>query len=372
MAAAYLLVAGGGLAAAGSGSCATVAQTAGERIQRNDVLPDGAIAITYGRTRVINPYFSNLIALGIVRLPGGPTTAERWIRWYLGHLNWPDADGVYGTIDDYAVDPDGGESSRHRADSTDAYAATLLTLARALFEAGDPAQRAYIRSIKYQLDAIGGVIVEEQQPDGLTWAKPRYRVAYLLDNCEVYQGLGDLAFLMNAAFRDRHATQYYSSSAAAVAHGINLLLWDALRDRYLIAVGAFGSKDAPRPGRWYPGAYGQIFPIVTGLLSPSSQRAIRLYHRLNRTFPDWSSRTDGTLSPSGAVGYAAALLGDRRRAEALIAMLGSPTSTARFARDGGAAEQAWLIRTCTELNANGGSRRSPAPDSESSREGAAK
>ena len=60
-------------------------------------LSDGAIL--YSSTQ-IEPYFANLACLGWLkdnrtnRIP----RVENWISWYLAHLNWPDNQGIYGTV----------------------------------------------------------------------------------------------------------------------------------------------------------------------------------------------------------------------------------------------------------------------------------
>ena len=174
-------------------------------IASHSTLPDGAIL--YGSDKII-PYYGNIAALGWTKDPTRDSAVQAWMQWYLNHLNWPDQWELYGTVYDYNVSGS-TETSTGNADSTDAYAATFLSLAWALYSTGDPSAQAYVKSLEYQLDIIGGVIVLTQQNDGLTWAKPNYQIKYLMDNCEAYRGLRDLALLFQYAFNDSAKQAYY-------------------------------------------------------------------------------------------------------------------------------------------------------------------
>src|SRR5665213_1063614 len=154
-------------------------------------LPDGAILYT---PTEIEPYFSNLGAIGLTKNPAYYSQVKAWMQWYVNHLNYPDKWGLYCTVYDYNV-AGTTETSTNRADSTDSYAATFLSLAWAYWKTGDPDAQTYIQTLSYQLDCIGGVIVQTQQSNGLTWALPDYQIEYLMDNAEVYKGVTDLANL---------------------------------------------------------------------------------------------------------------------------------------------------------------------------------
>jgi hypothetical protein len=145
----------------------------------NSTLPDGAILYTSSE---IVPYYSNLAALGLVKDPTRYGHIKLWMDWYLNHLNWPDKWGLYGTVYDYNVSGS-TETSTGNADSTDSYAGTFLSLAWAYYSTGDSAAQSYIGGLKYQLDVIGGVIVQTQQSDGLTWAKPDRTCTRRLTRC---------------------------------------------------------------------------------------------------------------------------------------------------------------------------------------------
>ncbi|PYX58208.1 MAG: hypothetical protein DMG76_09765 [Acidobacteria bacterium] len=120
-------------------------------------LPDGAIL--YASTRIM-PYYSNLAAIGLAKTanPVYYPRVKDWMQWYIGHLNYSDKWGLSCTIYDYNVSGS-AETATNDADSTDSYAATFASLAWAYWQTGDPAAQNYIRSLRYELDCIGRVMV---------------------------------------------------------------------------------------------------------------------------------------------------------------------------------------------------------------------
>jgi hypothetical protein len=85
----------------------------------------------------VSPYDGSVAARGM--LLGGARyqpMVRSWIEWFLANLEWPDYQGLYGSIHDYWVRPSTGEQRRvmdpltgqPRYDSTDAYPAVLLSL----------------------------------------------------------------------------------------------------------------------------------------------------------------------------------------------------------------------------------------------------
>src|SRR5208337_3394273 len=186
-------------------------------------LSDGAILYTSAE---IVPYYSNLAAIGLAKTPAHYPQVKAWMEWYMRHLNYPDKWGLYCTVYDYNVSGT-TETPTNDADSTDSYAATFVSLAWAYWQTGDADAQAYIKTLRHQLDCIGGVMVQTQQSNGLTWAKPDYQIQYLMDNCEVHKGLSDLANLFQYAFNDSNGRDWYSTYAAKELKGIQSVLWDS-------------------------------------------------------------------------------------------------------------------------------------------------
>jgi len=107
---------------------------------------------------------------------------ERYPDWYLAHLN------SNGTIHDFHIINDLLVSTG-KADSTDSYAATYLSLVNGLLKSGgDP---AWIKANMQKLKRVEGAILAVTDSDGLTWAKPYYPYKLLMDNCKVYRGWRD-------------------------------------------------------------------------------------------------------------------------------------------------------------------------------------
>jgi hypothetical protein len=320
-------------------------------------LPDGAIRDS---STHISPYFANRAAIGMV-LAGGHTAAvQSWMSWYLAHLNLTDMWGTSGTIYDYSVNAQGTESSLNQADSTDAYAATFLSLANAFYNSGDPTAQAYVISVRPQLDAVASVILSGQQSDGLTWARPDYHIKYLMDNVEVYAGLRDYASLLSRAFGDDANSRAVSSRAAQVASGLESEMWNAGGNQYYNYVGEAGFKSPTDWTNYYSSA-SELFPVLYGLISPSSARAQSLYAQFNSAFSAWAQLEKPDKYPWALVSTVAALMSDTGRASAYVANVDSQYASRGFPYPWYDAEAGWFVQTNTLLassvTASGRSRR---------------
>lgn len=305
----------------------------------NTVAPDGAIL--YGAS-VINPYYSNLAAIGLTKDPGSYGIVQHWMEWYINHLNWPDKWGLYGTTYDYDYN-NGAESSHNNADSTDSYAATFLSLAWAYFSTGDGNAQSYVRTLSSQLDAIGQVLVKTQQPDGLTWAKPDYQIKYLMDNCEAYRGLRDLAQIFQYAFNDLSKVQYYNAKADLMLQGINGL-W--MGNSWAVYKDGVGVLTAPNFGTWYADASSQLFPVMQGVIPPSDGRSQQVYNSFNGAWPGWPNLSFNSQDsfPWVMIGAAAAVMGDTSRVNTYLNNIQSRYQSAGFPWPFYNMEGGWYMR----------------------------
>lgn len=300
------------------------------------------------------PYFANQAATALalmrddVRLP----VVTRYLGWYFRNLNWPDELGLYGTMYDYRRtdgewQPDlavraGGH--KHYYDSADAYAATFLTLLRAYAAAGGDTY-LLVRQAP-QIEAIAGLMVNLADPsDGLTIAKPTYPVKYLMDNCEVFKGLRDAAWLFHAVLGDPQAAAYYEQVAARTRSGILTSLANGPEFYYYRAGKHRGAVNWTK---WYPDVVSQLFPALFGVIAPNDPRAVQAYQRLNHQFPRWHtfSAPHTAQAPWALVAYAATVLGFaehferyRTSAEAVYLATGHP---GRW----NIAESAWFLMAC--------------------------
>jgi hypothetical protein len=313
-----------------------IIKTANWTVSSASSLPDGAILFT--PTEIV-PYYSNLAAIGLTKDKAYYPQVKAWMQWYIGHLNYPDKWGLYCTTYDYNVSGT-VETPTGDADSTDSYAATFLSLAWAYWRTDDPEAQAYIKTLSYQLDCIGGVIVQTQQNNGLTWAKPDYQIQYLMDNSEVYHGLRDVACLFQEAFGNTKARDWYNSHADAVSNGIETALWDSLHNNYLTYAGAPPS----RWQKWYPDATAQLFPVLNGVIPDSSPRAKHLYGTFNRHWPEWDQLKFPDPFPWALVSGAAALMADAPRVNTYIRKIDKKYVNRGFPYPWYCAEAGWFIR----------------------------
>jgi hypothetical protein len=239
----------------------------------------------------LNWYFANLGLLPIVQLLNAAdleTLVRSYLDLYLRCLTPAD------TIDDInfplgRVNP--SSFTKIASDSDDAYAATFVSLVVRYLRASQnwawwDANKARVKSLAYRNLAMTA------KPTGLTsvFQAPRSQtnsIGYLMDNCEGYRGLRDLASLL----RDRGDVvdaNYADLLASNTASGIRNLIFNA-------SAGAFTPSDAhPIPlANFYPGTTCQIYAQAFGVteLAPLYDAG---WAYLNSTTPGWE---DGHCDP---------------------------------------------------------------------------
>lgn len=309
--------------------------TAADWIVTRSILPDGAI--TSGSGQII-PYFGNLAAIGLTKNPRYYPQVKKWMQWYVRHMNKPDKWGLTCTTYDYTVS-NGVETSKDDADSTDSYAATFATLAWSFWQTQDPDAQAYVKSLKTSLDCMGGVIVQTMQPNGLTIAKPDYKTLYLMDNCEVYEGLVNLARLMEA-FGDPQRRDYYRDYSDKVRSAIQTVLWDPQHKTYL----PFAGSPPAAWKTWYPDATAQLFPILSGVVAPTDGRARQIYASFQAQYPNWSTLGFPGADPWVLIAGAAALEGDTAGVNKYVDAVQKKFVSRSFPFPWQSAESGWFIR----------------------------
>jgi len=303
-------------------------------------VPSGALLYV---PTLIDPYFANLAAIGMTKDPNRMPQVTAWINWYINHLNWPDKWGLYGTTYNWNVSSNGTETPTNDADSTDSYAATFLSVVWNAWQTGNPQARSLISGLSYQLDVIGGVIIQTQQNDGLTWAKPDYQIKYLMDNCEAYRGLRDLASLYQYAFGDTAKAAYYTAAAESVQNGV-LSMW--LNGTWAVYRDNIGRNIGPNMSTWYADATAQVFPVLMGVVTSSDSRAQQSYAAFNAAWPRWPvlSYNAQDAFPWCLVADAAAAMGDDGRLSTYINSIQNKYVNAGFPWPFYNAEAGWFIR----------------------------
>jgi len=303
--------------AGASGSCAPSNLSAASEWLTTQQLSDGAIEYTLTK---ITPYFANLAATGWLQDASQYSRVRNHMQWYLNHVNTgTDVWGTTGTIYDYAVSngtTDGCYGGSCSADSTDAYASTLLSLAWDAWSTGDSGLRSLISGNRPTLDLVASVLTNSKtldSSDGLTFAYSGAGYKYLIDNCQGYRGLSDYSTLVQQAFNDSTAAASWSGHASDMKNGI-LAFWNSTTNTWAVDKSSNGTIDQAVMTRWYPDAVAQIFPVVFGVVDPSDTRAVNAYASLNTYFPSWDTFQFNDPFPWAIAGYAAALMGDSERA----------------------------------------------------------
>lgn len=300
---------------------------------------DGAIR-RYPDQGWVMPYFANSAAMALLEDVNAHPLVERYLNWYLSNLEDD------GTIMDYHYD-ENLSAKKASPDSEDAYAGTYLSLVASYRKR--TGQDNWVRKNLPELKKVANSIVNITDRDGLTFALAKYRVKYLMDNCEVYRGLADFAELLEH-LGDQDAS-LFNARAKAVAAGIERALWNSRKTCY------HPSKNGwLRPGvdlkKFYPDATCQVFPVLYGLIEPDSDRGTNLYQMFNDYHPDWL-----TIKPPDypwvILAYYASLHGDYKKAYEKL----------RYVRDeyiitksGNwfCAEAAFFVLTCARLLQNSG------------------
>lgn len=206
------------------------------------------------------------------------------------------------------------------SDSDDSYASTKMSLARAYVVASGNWSWWTANKSKF-IAAMDANTVKSIKVNNLTSTfqptniQKTYEVGYFMDNCEVYRGLTDLAYMLRI---DGSTTQaaYFQAAADRVATGLRSL-WATTGFRYADAALTLRTTDKA----FYPDgacqAFAQVFGVkeLADLYTPA-------YNYLNTNFAGWEK---GTLDPFpfAVVGYCAALRGDGVRARAQMTSIES-------------------------------------------------
>ena len=282
-------------------------------------LDNGALPMTpttNGQVKV-TPYFSDFVALSLLNQADKyAANVKKYMEWHFNHLNTSaqDYNRVDGTIYDYTLTVSNGKVTAEKTDKTydsiDSYAAMfLIVLQKYVEKTGD---KAYVVSRAADIERIVNALFSTMVGD-LTIAKPDYAIKYLMDNCEVYEGLVAGAKLYkdtlvpagaSSATRDK-----LSSYATTVANAIETRMWNS-KGYYEPALG--GDNAVAWTFKWteyYPSATAQTFPIIHGLIDPSGSRAKLLYASFCESY-DWENFNHPDTFYWGSNVYTAALMGD--------------------------------------------------------------
>ncbi|HEX5390259.1 MAG TPA: hypothetical protein VFW67_10890 [Burkholderiaceae bacterium] len=258
----------------------------------------------------LNWYFTQLGLLPIVQFLSAAdldTYIRVYLDLYLKNLT-PAA-----TIDDVNFPYGRANTSvftKVLSDSDDAYAATFLSLVVRYVRASRnwtwwEANKARIKDVAYRNLAL------TVKRNGLTsvFQAPRSEtnsIGYLMDNCEGYRGLRDLAGLLRERSEVNDAN-YYDLLASSTATGITNVIYNT-------AGKAFTPSDAdPLPTKtFYPGTTCQVYAQAFGV-SELARFFDPAWAYLNAKSPGWETGRYDPY-PWAILGYTAAMRGLRAQA----------------------------------------------------------
>lgn len=303
-------------------------------------LENGAIGMTNDTNqRKINPYFAEITCLAL--LESGSVYAPQvkdYMDWHFAHLNTAvtDRNGVDGTIYDYIITAGANntvvsetvstnDQGVEQYDSTDSYAALFLSvLWRYYEETGDA---AYLTAHASEIGRITGAIFATMY-NGLTNATPDYAVQYLMDNAEVYEGLGSAAAIYEQVLIPCYAAGTEERSAAEsklsqiktgrsqLAAKVESVLWKESGGYYASYCTSSLYPAAFSWNTFYADSTCQAFAITCGLIPADGDRAKRIWNNFNSHWStgqsghNWEDLDIPDIFYWGVLPYAAALVGD--------------------------------------------------------------
>ena len=299
-------------------------------------LPSGAIATYPDKTRV-DPYQGSFAAWGMAdqasRTRDRALLGRTWsyLTWYAG------AQDATGYVTDYSVAADGTLASTGDMDSTDSYAALFVLAAEAAYRSsgkveGSSTAKKRLKALAGGLDGALRAVESTVTADGLTWAKPAWRVKYLMDQAEVYAGMQSAVRLF-AVLGDRGRSKRAGTVATGVAGGI-ATLWNPATGSYDWARHQDGNSASADLTVLYPDAMEQVWAVAFGLVPTA--RATALLSRVKQLHPQLADpqATDLMAGGPAPVGYwpmaasAWATVGDYAEADRLLTAIEGSASTA--------------------------------------------
>lgn len=225
------------------------------------------------------PYFANISGISLLRAyqvtkdKSYLNAVLKYIDWYSKNIN------TDGTIYDY-----GGTRSKPEPkgtyDSTDSYAATYIWLCYETYAITK--DKSWLKKTYPTIIKCVSAIMLTWQPDGLTYATPKYPVKYLMDNLEVRIGLRCAVQIANI-LKDKKNSGVWKQKLAQNLNGIRKL-WIDKDNRFAYALHQDGTVNGSL-SVWYPDGMANAMAAIY-LLNPKDTKATRLVNELTDKFPD--------------------------------------------------------------------------------------
>ncbi|MDD2269148.1 MAG: trehalase family glycosidase [Eubacteriales bacterium] len=299
------------------------------------------------------PYFSQSSIMGAMK--AAPKQSKElvanFITWYLDSLNTAETDayGVDGTIYDFYMfqnptnpqevvqipartvhaDEFANQKDNNKDyDSTDSYAALLIRILYEYYKTYNDTEVFINRKadVDRVMNALFSTYIDELD---LTYAKPSYEVCFLMDNCEVYNGLIAAKALYKEVFNENEKAEEYGAYAEKVKNAIEKLMWNEEKQIYYSGIFTNGKPTTNLDlSAFYPNATAQLFPIMFDLIDPNGERAKAIYEKFNENFGvsgkaghNWAILDKGDDYPWVTIAHVASKVGDYERVDTFMTML---------------------------------------------------
>lgn len=266
----------------------------------NQQLPNGAFAFYYQNNGEVsvNPYFSETVAIALINYDTSSDSKkkiEKYFDWHFSHLNNKtyDVNNLEGTIYDYKYKLKDGkiieESTKKKYDSTDSYAALFLkALADYANNFGINKTKGYILNNADLINQIVNVMLTTMVYD-YSYAKPNYKIIYLMDNCEVYSGLKSAEFLYTNIIKGRN--DLLLSVKNKIDYFDNHFDKDWWKNDHYASI---LNKDRSEYtginftySQFYPSATSQLFPFNFELVDPFSNEHSQVVYKKMGEYWKW-------------------------------------------------------------------------------------
>ncbi len=211
---------------------------------------------------IVVPYVVNLMAIDLIikKKMKVTKTVKRYIEWYLDHLNYPDKFSLTGTIYDYKIYSDGSEESLESSDSVVAYSATfIMLLYKYAFITKD---YALLKKNRKKIADIAYVIPFLQETNGLIKSIPGGNKLLLKDSCLSYTAIKSLQKLYKIL--KWKTNDFYSKINKKILNGIQMNFYNKENNNFYWNI-EFDAGKSPVLKKFYPDAYSQLFPIISGI-----------------------------------------------------------------------------------------------------------
>lgn len=288
-------------------------------------LSNGALPFRRGdrddEVRIV-PYFSCVAARALLNDSEYYDSVARYIRWHCMRINnaGEDSNGLAGTINDYYATIRSGrvvsQRSSEHYDSVDSYAALFLIVLWEYYEkTGD---KDLLIEYESQWHSVIKALEEMIDEDGLSFVKPDYKIKYLMDNAEVYQGLDYAVRLMEALYSGDEAKKQeqwikeLKERHRYMGEQIEALLWNESENRYETGIDNEGNRlDFSGWDVFYVDAVCQLMPIIFGVIKAGAERSNVLFQTFSNYYKweelDYLSQTTFYW---GLTVYTGALMGE--------------------------------------------------------------